>query len=76
MNLKEEIDSRMWHGSNIINDDRYFLPVDDAERIAESYAKEKAWECIKEFAAVCCFQSQSSENHTKEMFEKWWEENK
>ena len=80
MNLKKEIDKKMWHGSNIIRDDRYFLLIEDAIEVAESYAKEKVKEAYK--AGVEQEREQWSMRWvmTDELiYDKsieWWEENK
>ena len=61
MNLKEEILKKA--------DGRTVISITAAAVIADSYAKEKAWEAILAF-------KYTKERITKEELEKWWEENK
>ena len=57
----------------------YAITLDDAIRIAGEYAKEQAWESRK-FAMIehghWPPDWREYENKQREIFEKWWEENK
>ena len=81
MNLKEEIEttSKQFMGPGIYVPIDYISP-EDAEQIAENYAKERAWEYFvsqtkKMFQNAFQVDMWNERNRRLE-FEEWWRDNK
>lgn len=81
MNLKEELDICAYNSMALASAFPHatVCNIKDAARIAETYAKEKAWESRK-FAMIehghWAPDWPEYENKQRGIFEKWWEENK
>ena len=76
MNLKEELKKYRIECPSCLDDAEDVIRDYDVEHIAESYAKEKAWEMVVTFEELALGES-LEENHRKSLhkiFLKKWEE--
>lgn len=78
MNLLEEINKAshsitFYDGNTDVSPN--LITDTDVERIAESYAKEKAWNVWEAFS-YAVQGTKLDEQATKQAFNEWWEENK